>query len=80
MLGRIVTQLVNEALFAIGEGVGSAEDVEAGLELGLNYPRGAYRWGETIGFDRVLAALEGIWNERRDERYRPAPMLVSSAT
>jgi 3-hydroxybutyryl-CoA dehydrogenase len=76
VLGRIVTQLVNEALFAIGEGVGSAEDVDAGLELGLNYPRGAHKWGEAIGLDQVLAALDGIWSERREERYRPAPLLV----
>ena len=76
VLGRIVAQLVNEAMFAVGEGVGTPEDVDAGLELGLNHPRGAYGWGETIGFDRVLAALDGIWSERRDERYRPAPLLV----
>jgi 3-hydroxybutyryl-CoA dehydrogenase len=76
VLGRIVAQLVNEAMFAVGEGVGSPEDVDAGLELGLNYPRGAVTWGRTIGFDRVLAAVEGIWAERREERYRPAPLLV----
>ena len=84
VLGRIVTQLVNEAMFAIGEGVGSAEDVDAGLELGLNYPRGAHAWGEAIGLDRVLAALEGLRAERRDERYSPrsrscAQRSVSSA-
>ena len=79
MLGRIVAQLVNEALFAVGEGVGSPEDVDAGLELGLNHPRGAYGWGETIGFDRVLAAIDGIWPERRDERYRPAPLLRAAS-
>ena len=50
----------------------------AGLELGLNYPRGAHGWGEAIGFDRVLAALDGLWQERRDERYRPAPLLVTT--
>ncbi len=49
VLGRIVCQLVNEAAFAIGEGVGSAADVDAGLTLGLNYPRGAVAWGEEIG-------------------------------
>ncbi len=76
VLGRIVTQLVNEALFAVGEGVGTPEDVDAGLELGLNHPRGPVEWGRTIGFDRVLAAVEGIWSERREERYRPAPLLV----
>jgi 3-hydroxybutyryl-CoA dehydrogenase len=76
VLGRIVAQLVNEALFAVGEGVGSPEDVDAGLELGLNHPRGAVGWGRAIGFDRVLATIDGIWSERRDERYRPAPLLV----
>ena len=80
VLGRVVTQLVNEALFAVGEGVGTPEDVDAGLELGLAHPRGAYSWGELIGFERVLAALDGLWQERRDERYRPAPLLVSSGS
>ena len=76
VLGRIVAQLVNEALFAVGEGVGTPDDVDAGLELGLNHPRGPVGWGRTIGFDRVLAAIDGIWAERREERYRPAPLLV----
>ena len=76
MLGRIVAQLVNEALFAVGEGVGSPHDVDAGLELGLNHPRGPVAWGRAIGFDAVLAAVDGIWSERREERYRPAPLLV----
>jgi 3-hydroxybutyryl-CoA dehydrogenase len=77
VLGRIVAQLVNEAMFAVGEGVGSPEDVDAGLELGLNHPRGAHGWGQLIGLGRVLATLDGIWQERRDERYRPAPLLVN---
>ena len=75
VLGRIVSCLVNEAAFAIGEGVGSAEDVDAGLELGLNHPRGAVSWGEAIGLDRVLATIDGLWADRRDERYRAAPLL-----
>ena len=44
VLGRIVCQLVNEAAFALREGVGSAEDVDAGMTLGLNHPRGPLRW------------------------------------
>ena len=70
VLGRIVCQLVNEAAFAIGEGVGSADDVDAGLTLGLNHPRGAVAWGEAIGLDHVLAVIDGLWSERREERYR----------
>jgi 3-hydroxybutyryl-CoA dehydrogenase len=75
VLGRLVCQLVNEALFAIGEGVGSAEDVDAGTTLGLNHPRGPVSWGREIGFEHVLATLGGLWDERREERYRPAPLL-----
>jgi 3-hydroxybutyryl-CoA dehydrogenase len=75
VLGRIVCQLVNEAHFAIGEGVGSPEDVDAGLTLGLSHPRGPIEWGEAIGLDRVLATIDGLWEERHEERYRAAPLL-----
>ncbi len=49
VLGRIVCQLVNEAAFAIGEGVGSADDVDTGLTLGLSHPRGPVAWSEAVG-------------------------------
>jgi 3-hydroxybutyryl-CoA dehydrogenase len=75
VLGRVVCQLVNEAAFAIGEGVGSAEDVDTGLELGLNHPRGPVAWGRAIGFDHVLATIDGLWDDRHDPRYRAAPPL-----
>jgi 3-hydroxybutyryl-CoA dehydrogenase len=79
VLGRIAAQLVNEAAFAIGEGVGSADDVDAGLELGLSHPRGPVAWSEAIGLPHVLAILDGLWAERREERYRPAPLLRRQA-
>jgi 3-hydroxybutyryl-CoA dehydrogenase len=75
VLGRIVCQLVNEVAFALGEGIGSAEDVDAGLELGLNHPRGAVAWAEAIGLDHVLAVIDGLYAERREDRYRAAPLL-----
>ena len=79
MLGRIVCQLVNEAAFAIGEGVGSAEDVDTGLTLGLSHPRGAVAWGEAIGLEHVLAVVDALWEERHEERYRAAPALRRAA-
>jgi 3-hydroxybutyryl-CoA dehydrogenase len=79
VLGRIVSQLVNEAAFAIGEGVGSADDVDTGLTLGLSHPRGPVEWSEAIGLDHVLAVLDGLWEERREERYRAAPLLRRAA-
>jgi 3-hydroxybutyryl-CoA dehydrogenase len=75
VLGRIVCQLVNEAAFALGEGVGSAEDIDTGMVLGLNHPRGPLAWGEEIGLDHVLRVLDALGSEYREERYRPAPQL-----
>jgi 3-hydroxybutyryl-CoA dehydrogenase len=79
VLGRIVCQLVNEACFSLGEGVGSAEDIDAGMTLGLNHPRGPIEWGDAIGARNVLAVLDGLWGEYREERYRPAPVLTRAA-
>jgi 3-hydroxybutyryl-CoA dehydrogenase len=75
VLGRIVCQLVNEAAFAVGEGVGSAEDVDAGMTLGLNHPRGPFAWAEAIGPEHVVAVLDGLHAELGEERYRVAPAL-----
>jgi 3-hydroxyacyl-CoA dehydrogenase len=61
----------------VAEGVGSAEDVDAGMIHGLNYPRGILRWADEIGLDHVLAVLDGLYEERREERYRAAPLLRS---
>jgi len=79
VLGRIACQLVNEAWFAVGEGVGSEDDVDTGMVLGLSHPRGPIAWGEEIGIEHVMAVLDGLWRERREERYRPAPLLVRRA-
>ncbi len=75
ILGRAVCQLVNEAAFAIGEGVGSADDVDTGLTLGLNHPRGPIAWSRELGLDHVVAVLDGLWDHYREERYRVAPLL-----
>jgi 3-hydroxybutyryl-CoA dehydrogenase len=75
VLGRIVCQLVNEAAFALGEGVGGAEDIDAGMLLGLNYPHGPLHWADAIGLDHVLAVLDGLEREYGEPRYRAAPLL-----
>ncbi|HEY2283122.1 MAG TPA: 3-hydroxyacyl-CoA dehydrogenase NAD-binding domain-containing protein [Solirubrobacteraceae bacterium] len=75
VLERIVCQVINECAFALGEGVGSAQDIDTGMVLGLNYPRGPLAWADEIGLDHVLAVLDGLWEEYREERYRAAPVL-----
>jgi 3-hydroxybutyryl-CoA dehydrogenase len=75
VLGRIVCQVANEAAFALGEGIGSAADIDSGMVHGLNYPRGILSWADEIGLDHVLAVLDGLHQERGEERYRAAPAL-----
>jgi 3-hydroxybutyryl-CoA dehydrogenase len=79
VMRRVLAQVVNEACFAVGEGVGSPVDVDAGATLGLNYPQGPMAWGAALGFDSVLATLDALWHERREERFRPAPLLREAA-
>jgi 3-hydroxybutyryl-CoA dehydrogenase len=75
VLGRIVSQLVNEACFAVAEGVGSAADVDLAMRHGYNYPRGPLEWGDVIELDHVLAILDALREELGEERYRAAPLL-----
>ena len=48
------------------------------MELGLNHPRGPLAWGDALGPGAVLETLTGLWEEYREERYRPAPALVAA--
>jgi 3-hydroxybutyryl-CoA dehydrogenase len=75
VLGRIIAQLVNEACFAVGEGVGSPDDVDAGMVLGLNHPRGPFAWLRELGREHVIDVLDALRAEHGD-RYRVAPYLL----
>jgi 3-hydroxybutyryl-CoA dehydrogenase len=79
VLGRIVAQVINECAFALGEGVGSPDDIDAGMTLGLNQPRGPIAWSERIGLEHLLAILDGLHAELGEERYRAAPLLRRAA-
>jgi 3-hydroxybutyryl-CoA dehydrogenase len=79
VLGRIVCQIVNEAHFAVGQGVATAEDVDVAMRLGFNWPRGPFEWAEAIGPARVVRVLDGLSSELGAERYRVAPLLRRAA-
>ena len=64
---------------AVGEGVGDEEDIDAGLTLGLNHPRGPFGWLDAIGSEHVCSVLDALWRERREARYRIAPVLLRRA-
>ena len=77
VLGRVVAQLINEAAFMIGEGNGTAADIDAGMTLGVNHPRGPIAWSRELGLDHVTAILDALHREYGAERYRTAPLLRS---
>ena len=75
ILERVVAQLVNEACFAVEEGVASPEDIDTAMRLGLNHPRGPFEWAREIGPERVLATLEALGRDGSADRYRAAGLL-----
>ncbi len=75
VLPRIVCCLVNEAAYALMEGVAPAHDIDTAMKLGTNYPHGPLGWGDLIGLDVVLAILRGLFDEYGEDHYRPAPLL-----
>jgi 3-hydroxybutyryl-CoA dehydrogenase len=75
VLGRIVAQLANEAAFALQEGVASARDIDLGMRLGMNFPRGPLAWADERGVERCVATLDALRAYTGEERYRVAPLL-----
>lgn len=75
VLPRVVANLINEAAFALMEGVATEDDIDRAMQLGTNYPRGPLAWGDLIGLDQVLAIIEALGSEYGHDRYRPAPLL-----
>jgi 3-hydroxybutyryl-CoA dehydrogenase len=74
ILGRLGAQIANEACFALGERVASADDINAAMRLGFNWPLGPLEWGERLGFSRAVGTLEEL-RETHGEAYRPSPVI-----
>jgi len=66
---------LNEAMFTLYEGVGSAEDIDKACKLGLNHPMGPLELSDFVGLDTLLAVLDVMYGEFGDPKYRACPML-----
>ncbi len=72
---RILMPMINEAVFALMEGVASAEDIDTVMKLGMNHPMGPLTLADFIGLDVCLAIMQVLYNGYNDSKYRPCPLL-----
>ncbi len=74
---RIIATIINEAFFALEDGVSTREDIDTAMKMGTNYPYGPFEWAELLGKENVYRLLLQL--AQTDLRYSPAPMLQNEA-
>jgi 3-hydroxybutyryl-CoA dehydrogenase len=77
IVNRILIPLLNEACFALQEGLASPEDIDTAVKLGLNHPMGPLTLADFVGLDTLLYIAEVLHRELGEDKYRPAPLLRS---
>lgn len=76
IVNRVLLPMLNEAIFALGEGVATVKDIDAAVSLGLNHPMGPLTLADFIGLDTCLEIARVLHEGTGDPKFRPAPLLV----
>ena len=76
IVNRILVPMMNEAIFALYEGVGNVASIDKALRLGANHPMGPLELADFMGLDVVLAIMNVLYDGLADSKYRPCPLLV----
>jgi 3-hydroxybutyryl-CoA dehydrogenase len=72
---RVLIPMLNEAIYALYEGVGTIESIDTVMKLGANHPMGPFELADFIGLDTCLAIMEVLYDGFADSKYRPCPLL-----
>jgi 3-hydroxybutyryl-CoA dehydrogenase len=76
IVNRVLVPMINEAVYALHEGVGNVTSIDTALKLGANHPMGPLELGDFIGLDTCLAIMQVLHEGLADTKYRPCPLLV----